>query len=388
MISEETSRKIRDYIEYLLDGSTAEKPLWNQEQIRGGAPFRWNYADGVMISALLSLYGQTREKRYLEFADRFVSAFVQEDGSVRTYCAGEKNLDNLCAARNLFPLYDLTGKEKYRKAMDTFRAQIDIQPRTREGNFWHKQIYPWQVWLDGLYMAQPFYMAYETRYRKMEGCRDIIRQFANVRRLMRDPATGLYYHGYDESRQMYWADPETGCSPNFWLRSIGWFMAALAETAENMSETLYNEYRYLQRLLCELTDAMLPWQGDDGMFFQLVNLPGDPGNYPETSGTALFAYAVLKAVRLDYLPDRYAAYAEKAFDGIVSRYLTRGTGSGGEPPLSLGGICLVAGLGGKQHRDGSRAYYYGEPVVKNDAKGTGPFVLAYTELLRRHPELA
>lgn len=378
-MDQQTDQKIHDYFEYLLANSTAESPMWNQEKIRSGKPNKWNYIDGCMITAALSMYDMTKEQRYLDFADAFVGWFVQEDGSIRTYDPEEKNLDSVNMAVNLFPLYQLTGKEKYRKAMDTVRHQLDIQPRTASGNFWHKAIYPNQVWLDGLYMAQPFYMQYETRYNRMQGCRDSFEQFRNVQKNMKDPVTGLYYHAFDESREMFWADPVTGCSRNFWLRALGWFACALVETASAMDESLYYERRSLMKMLEDLANALLPWQAADGMFWQVVDHPGEEGNYEETSGTALLAYALMKGARLDYIPYRFHAVGEKAFQGIVDRYLfTNEDGT-----LGLGGICLVAGLGGPKHRDGTRAYYYSEPVVKNEAKGTAPFFLAYTERKRQ-----
>ena len=381
-MNEESRARIQNYIEYLLDNSSAEAPMWNIEQIRSGKPNKWNYIDGCMINAVLSLYEFTGEKRYLDFADGFIGWFVNEDGTIKTYDPQEKNIDNINEARNLFRLYDLTGKEKYRKALDLVRSQLDLMPRTKEGSFWHKQIYPWQVWLDGLYMAQPFYMEYETRYNRMKGCIDSFQQFQRVRKYMRDPETGLYYHGYDESREMYWADKETGCSPNFWLRALGWFACALVDTTSLVDESLYFEYRTLLSMFQELCTALLKYQDEDGMFWQVVNYPGEEGNYLETSGTALLAYAFLRGARLGYLDGRFAAAGEKALDGITERYLREDE----QGNLELGGICLVAGLGGKQHRDGSREYYYSEPVVKNEAKGTAPFILAYTELLRKAAE--
>ncbi|MBQ7679472.1 MAG: glycoside hydrolase family 88 protein [Butyrivibrio sp.] len=374
----ETSALLTEYIDYLLEHSDAEHPAWNMELARSDKPNNWNYIDGCMITALLSLYEETGESRYLDASDSFVSWFVEEDGHIKTYDPGEYNLDNINPAVNLFRLYDLTGREKYRKAMDLVRSQLDTHPRTKEGNFWHKQIYPWQVWLDGLYMAQPFYMEYERRFRKMEGCLDSYRQFRNVERLLKDAQTGLYYHGYDESRQMYWANPETGHSPHFWLRALGWFTMALVNTAEAIDESLYYEYRYLQTMLENLANALLPWQDESGMFYQVIDAPQAEGNYLETSGTALIAAGLLKGVRLGFLPERFREVGARAFDGIADRYLSRN--EDGSP--RLGGICLVAGLGGKTHRDGSLQYYFSEPVVENEAKGVAPFILAYTELLR------
>ncbi|MBQ1440229.1 MAG: glycoside hydrolase family 88 protein [Solobacterium sp.] len=375
----EVKNQINEYIEYLLDNSSAEKPMWNKELVLSGKQNKWNYIDGCMITALLSLYEMTGNERYFTFAKDFIDYFVQPDGTIRTYDVTEYNLDNINTASNLFFLYDKTGDEKYKLALDHVRTQLDTMPRTKEGSFWHKDIYPNQVWLDGLYMAEPFYMRYETKFRKMEKCSDVIHQFKNVEKYMKDPKTGLYYHGYDESREMYWADPVTGCSPNFWLRSLGWFSLALTETAQACDEALYYEKRYLIGLLEKLADALQPFQDETGMFYQVPDKKDAEGNYLETSGTALIAYAILKAVRLGFIAPRYAKMAEKAFDGICDSYLSKNE----DGTLKLGGICLVAGLGGKQHRDGSLEYYFSEPVVENEAKGVAPFLLAYTEMLRR-----
>ncbi|MBR5421621.1 MAG: glycoside hydrolase family 88 protein [Lachnospiraceae bacterium] len=380
-MTERTKKQIQDYIEYLLANSDAERPMWNKEMILQERPNKWNYIDGCMMTALLSLYEITGEERYFRFVRDFIDYFVLEDGTIKTYNITEFNLDNINTASNLFFLYDKTGEKKYRLALDHVRKQLDGMPRTKEGSFWHKEIYPYQVWLDGLYMAEPFYMRYETRFRKMEKCADVIRQFENVEKHMKDPKTGLYYHGYDESRQMGWADPERGVSPNFWLRSLGWFILSLVETAQATDESLYYEKRYLQRLLAELADALIPFQDESGMFYQVVDHPEAEGNYLETSGTALISAAVLKAVRLGYLTPRYAKLGERAFDGIAEKYLSENE----DGTLKLGGICLVAGLGGKQNRDGSLSYYFSEPVVENEAKGVAPFLLAYTEMLRRQP---
>lgn len=377
MEKKQTMELLRRYLDELLDGSSAEAPLWNIEQIREGKPNKWNYIDGCMITAVMAMYRITGEKKYLEFADRFMSGFVQPDGSIRTYSVEEYNLDNVSPGRNLFALYRETGEEKYRKAIELIRSQLETMPRIQQGNFWHKKIYPNQVWLDGLYMAQPFYMEYETTLNGKKGCLDSFRQFEVVRKRMRDEKTGLYYHGYDESRQMYWANPETGCSPNFWLRALGWFVVALVDTTEAMDEQMYYEHRTLRSQLQELVDAILPYQSADGMFYQVIDQIDAPGNYLETSGTALICYAILKAVRLGYLPEKYRPFAEKAFWGIADRYLK--LDENGKPVL--GGICLVAGLGGAQHRDGSLAYYFSEPVVENEAKGVAPLILAFTELL-------
>lgn len=374
-----TEQLLDEYIDYLMEHSDSEHPAWNLEMIRSGKSNKWNYIDGCMITGILELYEITGETRFLDFADRFLSGFVEEDGSIRTYDPEEYSLDNVNPGKNLFPLYDLTGKEKYRKATERVRSQLSTMPRTPEGNFWHKLIYPNQVWLDGIYMALPFYMEYEKRFDAQKDCQDICQQIANVEIRMRDPETGLYYHGYDASRKMYWADPDSGCSPNFWLRAEGWFILGLVDVLEIMKDLpMQAESVHLQHMLLDLAKVLSKYQDPSGLWYQLIALPELEGNYLETSGTALISAALLKAVRLGFLPESFRAVGEKAFYGIVDHRLTKN--ADGTPCVT--GICLVAGLGGEQHRDGSVAYYLSEPVVQNDAKGVGPLLLAYTEMLR------
>ena len=251
-----TEQLLDEYIDYLMAHSDSAHPAWNLEMIRSWKSNKWNYIDGCMITGILERYEITGEARFLDFADRFLSGFVQEDGLIRTYDPAEYSLDNVNPAKNLFTLYDLTGKEKYRKALELVRSQLSTMPRTPEGNFWHKLIYPNQVWLDGIYMALPFYMEYEKRFDAQKDCEDICRQIANVEIRMRDPKTGLYYHGYDASRKMYWADPDTGCSPNFWLRAEGWFILGLVDVLEIMKDLpMGAESVHLQHMLLDLAKA-------------------------------------------------------------------------------------------------------------------------------------
>ena len=372
--------KILDnYIDQLLEKSTPQAPVWNIEKIKSGGKSTWNYIDGCMIKAVIELYHITGNKKYLEFADSFINYFVNEDGSIQSYDPKEYNLDNVNAGKTLFDLYKLTGREKYRKAIDTVYSQLKGQPRTSTGNFWHKMIYPNQIWMDGLYMAQPFYMQYEVEYNNKANCRDSYEQFLHVYDLMRDTRNGLYYHAYDDSREAFWCDPVTGLSDNFWLRALGWYAMALVGTMEVMPEEMAEEKARLGAVYKELIDAMLPYQDQEsGMWYQVVNRGRIQPNYLETSGSAIFAYAIMKSVRLGYLDERYFAFGRKAFDGICEKYLSEENGE-----LQLGGICLVAGLGNKEMREGTFDYYMREPVVKNEAKGVAPLILAYIEIMMR-----
>ena len=369
--------EIDAYVQRLILESTPERTVWNIEKVRQGKPSSWNYIDGCMITALLAMTEITGDERYYSFAEHFIDWFIEEDGSIRTYEPETFNLDDINEGRVLFCLYEKTGKEKYRKAADVLRRQLEDQPRTAEGNFWHKAIYPNQVWLDGLYMAQPFYALYEKTFGS-RAYTDIIRQIETVHNRMYDAEKGLYYHGYDASRCAFWADPVTGCSRNFWLRSIGWFAVALADLCEILPDGEDN--RKLRAIFRELMSGVARYADEaTGMYWQVVDQGGREGNYLETSGSSMIAYAMLKGARLGILDKEYTAKGEKTFRGIVEKYLSFSDGA-----LNLGGICLVAGLGpeNNRRRDGSYEYYISEPVVENDAKGVAPFLLCYTEIKR------
>ncbi|WZL81449.1 glycoside hydrolase family 88 protein [Vallitaleaceae bacterium 9-2] len=369
--------QIQKYLDQLIEKSSPISPAWNMEKILSGEQNKWNYIDGCMMKAILDMYFITEDKKYLEFVDQFIDYFVMDDGQIKTYEKTTYNLDNINEAKVLYPLYELTGKEKYRKAIETIYAQLQEQPRTQEGNFWHKQIYPNQIWLDGLYMAQPFYMSYETKYNGFKNYKDIVGQFKVVEAMMKDSKSGLYYHAYDSSREMFWCDKTTGLSKNFWGRAMGWYVMAILDTVEAMDEQIFEDYKYLIDLFKEVIDALLKVQSDSGMFYQVLDRADVEGNYLETSASAIIAYAIFKGVNMGVLPNRYAAYGYKTYEDICRRYLKEENGQ-----LSLGGTCLVAGLGGKERRDGTIEYYLSEPVVESEAKGVAPFLMCYTEILR------
>ena len=368
------------YVLRLIRESSPQRTIWNVERIRQGKPASWNYIDGCMMTALLAMSDITGEAQYFDFAEHFIDDFVTEDGSIRSYEPEKFNLDDINEGRVLFSLLEKTGKEKYRKAAALLRRQLEQQPRTYEGNFWHKAIYPNQVWLDGIYMAQPFYALYEKHLGSGD-FRDTVSQIETVRRRMFDEEKHLYYHGYDASRSAFWADPETGRSKNFWLRSIGWFAVALADLLEILPEG--EDREKLRKIFAELMEGAARYADEEtGLYWQVVDQGGREGNYLETSGSSMLAYAMLKGVRLGALEKEYAAKGQKTFRGIVEKYLSFTDGD-----LNLGGICLVAGLGPEtnRRRDGSYEYYISEPVVANDAKGVAPFLLCYTEIKRLQP---
>lgn len=364
------------YIDSLLKGSTPDKPLWNIESIRQGKPAHWNYIDGCMMTALLNFAEITGDKKYSDFVCDFIDYYVGDDGSILGYSKDKYNLDDINEGRVLFDLYDMTGKEKYLKAIERLHSQIVEQPRTNTGNFWHKQIYPNQIWLDGIYMAQVFYVRYQLK--NGGDISDTLLQIKNVRKYMFSEEKGLCYHGMDCSKSAFWADKQTGLSKNFWLRAIGWFTVALADiiayTDGSDREEFISVFRDVIKGISQYADP------ETGMYYQVVDCGGREGNYLETSGSSMIAYAMLKGARLGVIDESYAALGRKTFDGICKKYLT--VSENGE--LHLGGICLVAGLGPEDNkrRDGSYEYYISEPVVENDAKGVAPFLLCYTEVLR------
>ena len=369
--------KIDAYILRLINESTPERTIWNIEKIRQGAPASWNYIDGCMITALMAIANITGDKRYFDFAENFISSFVSEDGTIRTFEPEKYTLDDVNEGRVLFELYEKTGKEKYRLAADKIRDMLLHQPRTYEYSYWHKLIYPNQVWLDGLYMAQPFMALYEKNFGDKDYT-DVVRQIETVRTRMFDEDKRLYYHGYDASKMAFWADKKTGLSRSFWLRAIGWFSVALADIVEILPEG--EERDSVVSIFQEAMEGVAMYQDHDtGLYWQIVDQPGREGNYLETSGSSMLAYAMLKGARLGVLANEYAAKGQKTFNGIVDKYLSFTDGE-----LNLDGICLVAGLGpeNNRRRDGSFEYYISEPIVKNDAKGVAPFILAYTEIKR------
>ena len=372
--------QIDAYIRRLVRESSPQRTAWNMERVRQGKPAHWNYIDGCMLNALLTLSEITGEAVFADFVETFVDSFVGEDGTIRTYDPAKYNLDDINEGRVLFPLYRKTGREKYRLAADRLAEQLKDQPRTWEGNFWHKRIYPDQVWLDGIYMAQPFRALYARELGDRDYS-DIVHQIETVRRRMFDPEKGLYYHGYDASKTIFWSDPTTGCSKHFWLRAIGWFATALADLMEIVDDPAALDG--LRPVFTELMAGIAPYaEADTGMYYQVVDQGAREGNYLETSGSSMIAYAMLKGARLGVLSQEYAILGKKTFDGILRRYF-KAEGA----DVELGGICLVAGLGPADNprRDGSYEYYISEPIVKNDAKGVAPLVMCYTEVIRSRP---
>lgn len=372
---------IADFIDNRLIGdSRPDLPMWNIENIKHGRKPKWDYVDGCVMTSFYTIYLQTGDKKYLDFIDSYIDYYVFDDGSIRGYELDTYNLDNINEGRVLFDLYRETGKEKYKKAIELLYKQISSQPRTGSGNFWHKKIYPNQVWLDGIYMAQVFYTRYETEFNNCKNYEDIVKQFEAVYANMYDKEKKLYYHGWDYSKKSFWSDKDTGLSKNFWLRAIGWYTVGLVDVINYLADGHDEKKARLIKIFQDSISGLEQYvDKDKHMFYQVVDQGGREGNYLETSGSAMISYAMLKGSRLGYIDKKYSLLGKQIFEGICDEYLAFTDGK-----INLGGICLVAGLGpdDNRRRDGSYEYYISEPIVENDGKGTAPLVMAYTEIIQ------
>ena len=336
---------------------------------------KWNYTTGLELKAFLD----ASPKETLSYVDAWYDAIIAEDGTVgANYKKSNYSTDHICPGRTLFQLYKLTGKEKYRLAMDRLYEQILEQPRTPEGGFWHKQVYPDQMWLDGLYMAQPFYAEYTSRYvpdsLKAGHFADIARHFLIVAEHTYDPATGLYRHAWDASHKMFWCDPATGQSDHAWGRALGWYAMALVDVLPLLPEDtpgreeMLGIFRHIAEVLPRYADP------GTGMWYQVLDRPGAEGNYVEATCSAMFTYALLKGCRLGYLD--CVGYARACYDRLVDTFVT----VDGDGLVNLNRCCEVAGLGGKENRRGDYEYYINEKVRSNDPKGIGPLIWAALEI--------
>jgi len=336
---------------------------------------KWDYVHGLVMSSFEQLYKETKKQAYFDYIKGYYDSTIQEDGSIPSYKIESYNIDMLAAGNALFFMYEKTKEDKYFKALELLRSQLDKHPRTSEGGFWHKKVYPNQMWLDGLYMGSPFYAQYTSRFEGGKNFDDIAKQFELIQKHLLDPKTELLYHGWDESRQMGWANKETGTSPNFWSRSLGWYAMALVDVLDFMPEN-HPKHKELVAYFNQLAEALKKQQHSSGLWYQVTDQGDRQGNYLEASGSAMFAYSFAKGANKGYLPKEYKELAEKAFDGMTEN-LVKVTPEG---YVIITEACAVAGLGGKPYRDGSYDYYINERKQDNDPKATGPFILAALEL--------
>jgi len=366
----------RDWGQRLADSTIAEHPsAWNMRKSDGA--YRWAYTQGLVTLGLYRLHQKHHEPRYYDYMKAYVDHYVGADGSIGTLALDEFNIDSINSGKLLFPLLQQTGDARYRTAIELLRRQLQWQPRTHEGVFWHKLKYPWQVWLDGLYMGAPFYAEYAARFGTAADFDDVLLQFRVSYAKLRDPGSGLLYHGWDESRLQRWSDPASGRSPSFWTRSIGWYAMALVDAWEHFPAG-HEGRRGLSRLLAELSEALVAVRdARSRLWWQVTDQAGRQGNFLEASGSAMIAYAWAKGARLGLLEPRFGELARDSFAGLVEE-LVDWDAEGGR--MQLRNVCRSAGLGGDPYRDGSYAYYVSTEVGVNDAHGVGAFLLASAEI--------
>ncbi len=339
------------------------------------AEWKWHYEHGLLVKAFSEIGSAAGDSRYSQLVRAWVDHFITSGGHIRTYCATEFNLDQVNPGKLLFPLYRQTGDSRYARAIQLIQSQLRQQPRTESGGFWHKKIYPQQMWLDGLYMAQPFSAQYALIFDEPAIFDDIVHQFTLMDEHACDPDTGLLYHAWDESRRQKWADPKTGCSPNFWGRGIGWYAMALVDVLDFLPET-HSGHPILVKILVRIANALLHFQDPiTGLWYQVVDMLDRPDNYRESSVSAMLVYVFAKAVRMGFLDSDFLSAAGRAYRGLLENMI-KVDASG---ILTLEGTCSAAGLGSIPYRDGTYEYYVSEKTSPNDFKGVGPFILAALE---------
>lgn len=336
----------------------------------------WDYEQGVVLKGFFELYERTGDERYWDYLKYNIDRSVREDGSIATYEMDEYNVDQVNTGKILFMVHEKTGEERYRRAIDTLRTQLEKHPRTSEGGFWHKQVYPYQIWLDGVYMMGPFLARYGHEYDDPEAFDEIAHEILLVARYMRDPATGLYYHGWDESRMQRWADNDTGLSKNFWGRGMGWFGMALVDVLDWLPED-HPDRSTIIRVLRHYAEAVVGVQDPvTGLWYQVLDKPFREENYLEASASNMFVYTLVRGVREGYLDESYLDPALRAWDGVIKEFIEVDENG----LVNLDGVVSVGGLGGKNNRDGTFEYYMSEPIRLNDNKGVGPFIMAALQI--------
>ena len=344
-------------------------------QIDNNEKPKWDYKIGLAMLSFEKLYQKTNNPIYFEYAKGYAESTINESGEILNYKLEDYNIDNINAGKILFDLYDSTKDQHYLTALQTLRKQLETHPRTNSGGFWHKKIYPYQMWLDGLYMGEPFYARYTAEFENNKAFDDIAKQFEEIHKHTVDPKTGLLFHAWDESKQMAWANKTTGTSPNFWSRSIGWYMMALVDVLDYMPKE-HPKRKELIQYLNQISKAVAKFQDKSGLWYQVTDAGNKKGNYLEASGSEMFVYAFAKGANNGYLPESYKKLAEKGFDGIVKKLVT--VDPDGE--IHITQVCASAGLGGNPYRDGSYEYYIGEKIKVDNSHGLGPFILAAMEL--------
>ena len=341
---------------------------------------KWEYTHGLVLLACQRLNAKYPNPKYDSYIKDWYNQMIDDSSNVKTYKQSVYNIDRVKPGNALIGLYNETKDEKYLKVIHFLMKQLSGQPRTSEGGFWHKKIYPYQMWLDGLYMGEPFYAQYTGQFDSGESAQkaydDIVLQFDLIQKHSKDSVTGLLYHGWDESKEQAWANKETGTSPHFWGRAMGWYGMALVDVLDYFPKD-HPGYERLMKYLNEYADVVNKYKDTKtGLWYQVLDKGGEAGNYLEASASAMFVYTLAKGADKGYLPEEYKTIADESFDDVLKEFVTIDD----EGIVSLNQICGVAGLGGDPYRDGSYEYYVNELIRPNDPKGVGPFIMAALEL--------
>jgi unsaturated rhamnogalacturonyl hydrolase len=337
---------------------------------------KWSYDYGVVFKGVEEVFYRTGEKKYADYIAKTMDWFVREDGVINLYRQGEYNIDHINNGKAvLFMFNNAENNERYKKAADRLREQLREHPRTSEGAFWHKQIYPYQIWLDGVYMGSPFYAQYIRDVEKGTDYSDVINQFRISFKYLYDEKTGLMHHAWDESRQSFWCNKHTGLSENFWGRSVGWYAMACIDVLDYLPQD-HADRQMIIDILEKVIDGMLKYKDPElHVWYQVIDMPNRKGNYIEASASCMMVHAMAKGmVRGVLSKEKYLDAAKKCYQGILDEFITI-TNSG---LVNLNKVVAVSGLGPQNNksRDGSFAYYISEPIVTNDMKGYGAFISA------------
>ena len=334
----------------------------------------WNYTTGLLMQAMDDVASVAERPEFAGLAEQVIGSYIREDGGIHTYKRETFNIDNINSGKVLLRLYQRTGEPKYKIALDVLAGQLKDHPRTSEGAFWHKKRYPSQLWLDGVYMGMPFLAEYSVAMGNDQGLEEAVQEVLITHKRLKDPSTGLYFHAWDEARVQKWANPDTGLSRHIWGRGVGWYAMALVDMMDIIPAERSDLRDPIIDIINELAAALIVHQDNTGTWFQVMDMPGEPGNYREASSSSMFVYFLAKAAHQGILPDTYQEAALRGYQGLLDEFVTfKADGN-----IDITNICAVGGLGAG--RDGSFSYYMSEEVTNNDPKGLAPFIMAGIEI--------
>lgn len=336
---------------------------------------KWDYTQGLFASALERVWKRTGDRKYFTYIKAFADTMITENGTIKTYKKTDYNIDRVNPGKFLIALHKETGQQKYKIALDELRDQMRTHPRTSEGGFWHKKIYPHQMWLDGLYMASPFLAQYGATYNEPAVFDDVAKQIILVDKHTYVKGKNLFYHGWDEKREQPWADKQTGLSPNVWGRAMGWYAMALVDVLDFLPKN-HPQRDEVLKITQKMATALTQYQDPaTGLWWQVVDQTGREGNYLEASASSMFTYFLIKASKQGYIDQKYRQVAQKGYNGILSNLIKKNA----DGTISITQVCAVAGLGGTPYRSGTYEYYINEEKRDNDPKAVSPFIMASLE---------